>query len=516
MTAGMKFCIVCLAAMFICACSLQDGILLVPDNYPELVERYPGISKLPFPAVTSTSYKYLASQQYVPRLQFAECPPFTEPPKDAVCVGREILVPAVTLHSMVAELSLDDARSYFTGGSLPAGVMIVPLSSLELPLRAIPVGGLYINDAGYPLVNRLYASVSLPEDSPPGYARAGGLIQKVRAGLDRLKTRELAAAAKAWLGRLEHAGDKLYKNGEALAWVVSVGDVMPGRGIEEILRTEHGVEKVFSSTLSHLRQGAITACNFETVLSQGKGAIAKSYNFYVPPWVLPYLHEAGFTYLTLTNNHVWDYGQEGFVETLDIIKKSPLSVSGVGLNLEEASLPWNTVLGTTKCKVLSVAAYPREKNGFDGKTLAAAEAGKPGILFSGKGAEEAMRAHFSAESFDIVFVHGGIEAQTYPGKAYEALYRSFVDLGADLVVGSHPHVLQRMETYRGKLIAYSLGNFIFAGMDDVPGGEDAVILKVGVSGLKIVYVEAVPVKLSYTGVTVKSGTEALLEFLSLP
>ena len=74
----------------------------------------------------------------------------------------------------------------------------------------------------------------------------------------------------------------------------------------------------------------------------------------------------------------------------------------------------------------------------------------------------------------VVYVHGGIERNTQPEEYQRTLARQYIDAGADLVVGSHPHVLQGIEYYKGKPILYSLGNFVFGSVissdHDGPGG----------------------------------------------
>lgn len=72
-------------------------------------------------------------------------------------------------------------------------------------------------------------------------------------------------------------------------------------------------------------------------------------------------------------------------------------------------------------------------------------------------------------NFVIVNVHGGEEYRFFFTKEQCALYESFCDAGADVVFGSHPHVLHPVEGYNGSLIVYSLGNFLFSGMSEMPG-----------------------------------------------
>jgi poly-gamma-glutamate synthesis protein (capsule biosynthesis protein) len=109
----------------------------------------------------------------------------------------------------------------------------------------------------------------------------------------------------------------------------------------------------------------------------------------------------------------------------------------------------------------------------------------------------AMEAQFGPDTFDIVMIHGGFEWHTEPSRAQVALYRSFVDAGADLVLGHHSHVVQGLEAYNGGLIAYSLGNFVFPGMYLTEYGEESVLLKVGVVDGNIRYVEPIPVRIDH-------------------
>jgi len=124
----------------------------------------------------------------------------------------------------------------------------------------------------------------------------------------------------------------------------------------------------------------------------------------------------------------------------------------------------------------------------------------PGILWlDEEGLSQAAQAFSGArrspEVFTIALVHGGEEWRTTPTAEQERLYRDLVNRGADLVLGAHPHVLQGLQAMDGGLIAYSLGNFLFPGMEGTPGGEDSVILRLGIFQGRIRYVLASPVRL---------------------
>ena len=124
----------------------------------------------------------------------------------------------------------------------------------------------------------------------------------------------------------------------------------------------------------------------------------------------------------------------------------------------------------------------------------------PGALWLDDRGLAAAAAAFSPLAFNVALVHGGEEWSTRPTAEQQRLYRGLVEAGADVVIGSHPHVLQPMEAYRGRLIAYSLGNFLFPGMEGTPGGEESTILRIGVMNGRVLYLQSYPVHLSGTSV----------------
>jgi len=171
--------------------------------------------------------------------------------------------------------------------------------------------------------------------------------------------------------------------------------------------------------------------------------------------------------------------------------------------------------GSMAVRVLSFGAYPVDRTGFDGRKTARASGDRPGTLWcDATGLSAASRA-FSPRSFNIALVHGGQEWSSTPAAEQVRLYRELVRAGADLVVGSHPHVLQGMEVLHGRLIAYSLGNFLFPGMEGTDGGEDSVLLKVGILDGKVRCVRAIPVRLRGGAVRLAEGDAVLRTFEKL-
>lgn len=295
--------------------------------------------------------------------------------------------------------------------------------------------------------------------------------------------------------------------GARVAYIGAVGDLMPGRGAEKTLRAATttrgnpvGVEGVFTDTLGILRSADVMIGNLEGAVTSGGAQAAKSYTFKYRPDILAYLTEAGFDYIMLTNNHSFDFGLAGFTDTLKAMRKAGLATSGCGNDLAEASAFWRTTVGSQRISVISCGAYPVEQTGFDGKKTAAAGPAKAGILWESDAVLDMVRKEKETGSFVVVNVHGGQEYRTEPSEKQRAFYRSLCDAGADAVFGSHPHVLQPAETRGGSVIFYSLGNFLFPGMQGMKGAEDSMIVRLGVMKGKIVYRETFRAKLSGTTV----------------
>ncbi len=376
-----------------------------------------------------------------------------------------------------------------TGGAPPSH--LVPLDQIRLPMKALPVHGIYPDNADYPEIKTTILSLSLPSGSTE---------------------KQLTA----WLKNAAlHCADCI-KTKPEIIWIAGVGDLMVQRGVENILMgSKNGLKTIFTNTLPVLKKQDLLLGNLEGSITRRTVKTPKSYNFKFNPGVLPFLHQAGFDYLSQTNNHIYDYGRAGFIDSLTYLKKSPIATSGAGLTVKEAQKYWETTIKGLTIRVLSIGAFPRENNGFNGKTQASVTPSRPGILFEGPEADTAVKNMVSKDTFDIIFIHGGREWHSRPVKYQEVLYRKFIDMGADLILGSHPHVLQGLEARGGKLIAYSLGNFIFPGMGGMRYGEDSMILSLGIVHGVIKYVVPIPVTIHNRTIALTKNNRSLTRYMKL-
>jgi poly-gamma-glutamate synthesis protein (capsule biosynthesis protein) len=126
------------------------------------------------------------------------------------------------------------------------------------------------------------------------------------------------------------------------------------------------------------------------------------------------------------------------------------------------------------------------------------------MLHAGKGGGDLLKAHFARDdapggpSLDIVLFHGGVEWSTRPDKPTRELYTDLVRAGADLIIGSHPHIVQGFEWVEGKPVFWSLGNYVFAGLENTEGGEEGLFIRLGYWGSRLVYLKPYALSLSYT------------------
>ena len=182
----------------------------------------------------------------------------------------------------------------------------------------------------------------------------------------------------------------------------------------------------------------------------------KQYTFRLPPSRVNLLKEMGIDVVTLANNHILDFGTDPLIDSGTTLDVAGIDYVGAGENLERAKkLLLRRVNGTTIGYLGASRVY------MDASW--AATAGRPGVFSTYDPRDLVAEIEAAREVCDylVVYVHWGIERDTKPQEYQRTLAMNYIDAGADLVVGSHPHVLQGVEYYNGKPILYSLGNFVF-------------------------------------------------------
>ncbi len=202
----------------------------------------------------------------------------------------------------------------------------------------------------------------------------------------------------------------------------------------------------------------ISMVNLENPLTTATEASKKPFVFRARPEYVHVLQNGGIDIVTLANNHMYDYKQDGLLETIQHLDKAGIAHVGAGKDEAEARSP---VIFRKKGLRIGFLAYYglRRHSGCHPATADSAGTALRDLRFIRRDIR-ALR-----DSVDFIFVnfHWGLEKEHIPQKEQIWFAHKTIDYGADMIIGHHPHVLQGIERYKGKYIVYSLGNFIFGG-----------------------------------------------------
>lgn len=238
--------------------------------------------------------------------------------------------------------------------------------------------------------------------------------------------------------------------------LLAVGDIMLGRYIGKVMHAR-GEHYPFNQVRELFRKNDIVFGNLESGIAKETTPPffpKKPYNFAASPAAAAALHEAGFSVLGLANNHMLDFGPDEPTRTRSLLQKQGLSFFGAGENIVEARQPAVLVRNGVRFGFLgygvahSRAVYAQKNR-----------AGIAPIVM--EDIRKDIQAFRSAVDVLVVSLHWGIEYENSPSKKQREEAHQIIDWGADMVIGHHPHVMQGIEIYKNKVIAYSLGNFLF-------------------------------------------------------
>lgn len=222
---------------------------------------------------------------------------------------------------------------------------------------------------------------------------------------------------------------------------------------------QQGISSMFSEELlSAMTDADLFMVNEEFPFStRGEAAEDKQFTFRVDPSYVRIFQEIGVDVATVANNHALDFGVNAFTDSLDTLDQAGIARVGGGRTLSEAKAPVIRTVGDSTVGILGASRV------IPVSSWAAGNA-RPGMFTAYDQAPllNEISDLSSQCDYTVVYLHWGIEKDEYPQEYQRKLAYACIDAGADLVVGSHPHVLQGFETYKGKLIAYSLGNFLFS------------------------------------------------------
>ena len=213
---------------------------------------------------------------------------------------------------------------------------------------------------------------------------------------------------------------------------------------------KYGEDYFFANVRDIFEQDDFTLLNLECVLSDATERVEKTWNLKGKPEYVGIMTGSSVEGVSLGNNHTFDYGQQGLDDTRNVLKKAGIIF---GFNDHTATYTTDSGLVVGIVSANQLAADERHADYI-----------RDGIR------------QLKKEGADLVIAscHWGIEGDHYPNDYQQKLAHQVIDWGADLLIGTHPHVLQGIEVYRGKVICYSLGNFCFGGNRNPKDKETAV------------------------------------------
>lgn len=266
--------------------------------------------------------------------------------------------------------------------------------------------------------------------------------------------------------------------------IAAVGDLMLGGRTGPFLQ-QYGPDYPFQDVMSVLRQADLVAGNLESPIStRGIAVENKKFTLRAGPIAALALKSAGIRVVSLANNHTMDFGPLALEDTLARLDENTILYTGAGMDLDDARAP---AIVKIKGKTLAFLSYSLT---FPLEFFASA--GQPGTA---PGYADFVKADIEkvrpAADLVVVSFHWGAELMTAAKDYQVELGRQAIDWGADLVLGHHPHVLQEIEIYRGRLIVYSLGNFVFGSESNRT--NTSMILLLTFRGNTLTRVEAVPI-----------------------
>ena len=231
----------------------------------------------------------------------------------------------------------------------------------------------------------------------------------------------------------------------------------------------------------------ISICNFEAPIKiENPKSIKKiGPNIYQSRESIKYCKNVGFNLVTLANNHIYDYGQEGLMSTITELQKHDIDYVGGGVNYKD----------TYHTKII-------DKDGIKIGLLACAE-NEFGCLHENQTRggyawlfndfiEDNIRLLKLSVDVVVLIAHAGVEYIHFPIKEWRDRYKRLCNIGVDVIIGHHPHVPQGYEKYNNSMIFYSLGNFYFDTAPFHEQGDDSYSVvfefeKNGIKDFEIIY-----------------------------
>lgn len=253
--------------------------------------------------------------------------------------------------------------------------------------------------------------------------------------------------------------------------------------------------------LEQMRNADIFMINNEfTFTSRGTPTVNKKFTFRANPGNVSMYEEMGVDIVSVANNHIYDYGEISLLDTLDTLEQAEIPYVGAGRNLQEAMTPVYYI--ANGMKIAFVSATQIERNSVpDTKEATQDSAGvlrcmNPDNLLLV--IEEAKKN----SDYVILYIHWGTESQEAIDWLQEQQAPIYAQAGVDLIIGDHPHCLQKMDSVEGVPVIYSLGNFWFNSRT-----QNSCVVKVALRAGEIESFQFIPCRQSDCRTALLTGQE---------
>ena len=246
-------------------------------------------------------------------------------------------------------------------------------------------------------------------------------------------------------------------NGENSLTIVAVGDIALNGRYHRILK-ERGIEHPLRAVSPHWVDADLRVGNLECVLTKEPRVFSTRATLRGADLSADVLNYAKIDCVSLANNHMTDFGPKGITDTRAVLDAVGVKHTGAGANENESTQP---VLIESKGQSVGILSFCSVED----RGLSYAGKSSPGVA----NARSSTCFHAIAQlrkrvDWLVVNLHWGMEMSQLPSPSQRQFARRIVDMGADVVLGHHAHVLQPIESIDGTPIVYSLGNFLFSDM----------------------------------------------------
>lgn len=225
--------------------------------------------------------------------------------------------------------------------------------------------------------------------------------------------------------------------------------------------------------------------NLETAVADpdvGEVFVDKDFLFRSPPASLDLVVDAGIDAVVLANNHTLDYGPEALAQTLREVDRAGLLRVGAGLTVDDAYQPLIVEVGDWTVGLVGLSRVPCDWSASGENTRPWVAWACPALIDR---ADEMVEAAVNAADVVVVMTHGGTEGVLCPAEHMVALEQRWAELGADVVVDGHPHVLQGITSWGDTMVVHSTGNFAFPSAQGITANSAVFLVDVSEDAIEL-------------------------------